>query len=44
MVPWNSGFETGRKAEAVDAWQAEAIEEALIWLRITSPARDRRAG
>ena len=37
MVPWNSGFETGRKAEAVDAWQAEAIEEALIWLRIDKP-------
>ena len=33
-VRWKFRVETGRKAEAVDARQAEAIKEALIWLRI----------
>ena len=32
-VRWKFRVETGRKAEMVDARQAEAIKEALIWLR-----------
>ena len=36
-VRWKFRVETGRKAEAVDARQAEAIKEALIWLRIHKP-------
>jgi hypothetical protein len=33
MVRWKWRIETGRKADALDARQAEAIKEALLWLR-----------
>jgi len=36
-VRWKFRVETGRKAEAVDARQAEAIKEALLWLRHHKP-------
>jgi hypothetical protein len=32
-VRWKWRIETGRKADALDARQAEAIREALTWLR-----------
>jgi len=38
-VRWKWRVETGRKAEAIDARQAEAIREALTWLRHHKPPR-----
>ena len=36
-VRWKWRIETGRKARAIDARQAEAIREALTWLRQHPP-------
>jgi hypothetical protein len=36
-VRWKWRIETGRKARAIDARQAEAIREALTWLRNHPP-------
>ena len=36
-VRWKWRIETGRKAAAIDARQAEAIREALLWLRQHPP-------
>ncbi len=36
-VRWKFRVETGRKAQALDARQAEAIREALTWLRHHKP-------
>ena len=36
-VRWKWRIETGKKARAIDARQAEAIREALTWLRQHPP-------
>jgi hypothetical protein len=36
-VRWKWRIETGRKADAVDARQAEALRKALLWLRQHPP-------
>jgi hypothetical protein len=36
-IRWKFRIETGRKAQAWDARQAEAIREALTWLRHHPP-------
>jgi hypothetical protein len=36
-VRWKWRIETGRKAEAIDARQAEALRKALLWLSTHPP-------